>query len=336
VGLRDWRPLLAGAGALIAFAAVLVVFYDLGVNAARPAAPVAVQARRAPAALAAPVQPPAQTFEKLTPAAAQLLNEATPFSKLANPAAKPFAFHAATPLDRGRALTCLTMAVYYEAANQGPDGEAAVAQVILNRVRNPIFPKTVCGVVLQGSQLPTGCQFTFTCDGSLARRPDEAGWTAAAQVAGRALDGYVSTPVGNATHYHTMWVVPTWRLTVVKLVQIGAHIFYRWNGPMGVPGAFTGAYAGNEPAPPAIQGFSTGIPTTAPAVTEPTQVAMATTAPPAPEAKPERVVVVAAAAPAALQAASAAPLSLAKIEPVRSSNFGQAPSATQHLPVVAN
>jgi hypothetical protein len=202
---------------------------------------------------------PPQIFEPLTPAQAVLVNAKLPVSPLPNPAARPFKLQGASSTDHALALTCLTMAVYYEAASQGDDGEAAVAQVVLNRVRNPLFPKTVCGVVFQGSTLPTGCQFTFTCDGSLGRRPSQAGWKRAAAVAGRALDGHVESSVGEATHYHTIWVVPYWQPTVVKVAQVGAHLFYRWSGGLGMPAAFQGQYAGGESPPPQIKGFDTGM-----------------------------------------------------------------------------
>ncbi|HEY2661460.1 MAG TPA: cell wall hydrolase [Caulobacteraceae bacterium] len=215
----------------------------------------------APQAEVAAPAPPAQTYEDLTPQQAALINASIPFSVLPNAAARPFRFPADAANDRARALACLTMAVYYEAASESDEGQAAVAQVVLNRVRHPLFPKSVCGVVFQGSTLPTGCQFTFTCDGSLGRRPSQAGWTRAQKVAQRALGGYVLKRVGEATHYHTQWVVPYWQPTLVKLTQIGAHIFYRWMGGSGLPGSFRGEYAGFEPAPPQISGFDTG-PTT--------------------------------------------------------------------------
>ena len=216
-----------------------------------------------PVVAATPAQPapPAQTFEDLTPQQAALVNASIPFSPLPNPAAKPFRLPTGAANDRARALTCLTMAVYYEAASESDAGQAAVAQVVLNRVRHPLFPKTVCAVVFQGSTLPTGCQFTFTCDGSLGRRPSLSGWAHAQKIAGRALDGYVLKTVGEATHYHTQWVVPYWRPTLVKETQIGAHIFYRWMGGSGLPAAFAGKYAGFEPPAPPIPGFDAG-PTT--------------------------------------------------------------------------
>ena len=190
--------------------------------------------------------PPEFKLRDLTPQQAMLANASMPFSILPNSPAKAFVLKVSDPAEEAHALQCLSAAVYYEAASQGDDGEAAVAQVVLNRLRHPLFPKTVCGVVFQGSQKTTGCQFTFTCDGSLDRPPSPDGWATAERVAERALHGYVFKPVGEATHYHTMWVVPYWSPTLVKLTQVGAHIFYRWSGSGGLPGAFSLAYAGGE------------------------------------------------------------------------------------------
>ncbi len=145
-----------------------------------------------------------------------------------------------------RALTCLNQAIYYEAANESTEGQQAVAQVVLNRLQHPAYPKTVCGVVYQGSQLSTGCQFSFTCDGSLSRAPNDASWQRSRSVAEKALGGFVYAPVGTATHYHADYVFPYWAVTLVKLKQIGAHIFYRMTGPAGSAGEFTGRYTGGE------------------------------------------------------------------------------------------
>ena len=103
-------------------------------------------------------------------------------------------------------------------------------QTVLNRVRHPAFPATVCGVVFQGSERSTGCQFTFTCDGALARQPSAAAWARARALAEQALDGAVDERVGNATHYHTDWVVPYWRTSLDKIAQVETHIFDRWRG----------------------------------------------------------------------------------------------------------
>ena len=141
--------------------------------------------------------------------------------------------------DIARAQKCLTMAIYYEAATEPDAGQRAVAQVVLNRVAHPSYPNSVCGVVFQGSERRTGCQFTFTCDGSLTRQPSRVFWDRAGSVARQALAGAVYAPVGLATHYHTVAVHPYWADSLQKVTTIGAHIFYRWRGSAGMPGAFT-------------------------------------------------------------------------------------------------
>ena len=164
-------------------------------------------------------------------------------------AAAPFRFAAAGGVDRGRALQCLTAAIYYEAASEPHAGQQAVAQVVLNRVRHPAFPGTVCGVVYQGSQGP-GCQFSFACDGAMARhRPSPGGWARAARVAALALVGRVYAPVGLATHYHTYAVTPAWNRSLVMTGAVGAHLFHRWKGWWGTASAFSRRYAGGEPEP---------------------------------------------------------------------------------------
>ena len=161
-------------------------------------------------------------------------------------AALPFTFTALDATSRERAEKCLAEAVYYEAGSEDEDGQRAVAQVVLNRVRHGAFPNSVCGVVYQGSERTTGCQFTFTCDGSLSRIPSHAGWRRALEVARRALDGEVFAPVGHATHYHATWMVPYWASSVAMVGRIGGHIFYSWKGATGSAAAFRQAYAGIE------------------------------------------------------------------------------------------
>lgn len=149
--------------------------------------------------------------------------------------------------DASRALDCLTKAVYYEAGNQSDDGQRAVAQVVLNRVRDRAFPSSVCGVVYQGSARSTGCQFSFTCDGSLNRTPSAAGWERARTVASAALGGSVYAPVGSATFYHADYVSPWWAASMDHVATVGAHIFYRWRGGMERALAFRQRYSGVEP-----------------------------------------------------------------------------------------
>jgi hypothetical protein len=133
-------------------------------------------------------------------------------------------------------------------AGNDDDGQRAVIQVVLNRVRHPAFAKTVCGVVFQGSHRATGCQFTFTCDGALARRYSAASWVAALARATDALDGRVYDPVGVATHYHTDWVYPYWSDSLTKLARVGTHLFFRWPGYWGNADLVSVAYRGGEPA----------------------------------------------------------------------------------------
>jgi spore germination cell wall hydrolase CwlJ-like protein len=199
-----------------------------------------------------PVPPPAPEpliLDPVAPETAIAMNAAIPIAGGYNPAARAFLLRTRSFTDRLRSLDCLTAAVYYEAASESEEGQRAVAQVVLNRVRHPTYPNSVCGVVYQGSERSTGCQFSFTCDGSLARTPSLSGWARARRIAAAALAGSVYAPVGLATHYHTYRVHPHWASSLVKSAMIGAHIFYRWNGGWGGPAAFRQSYAGVEPLP---------------------------------------------------------------------------------------
>jgi hypothetical protein len=200
-------------------------------------------------------------------------------------------------VDRSRALQCLTAAIYYEAASEPDAGQRAVAQVVLNRVAHPAYPKTVCGVVFQGSERRTGCQFSFTCDGSMARVPNRLFWERAETVARAALSGYVFAPIGLATHYHTVAVHPYWADSLAYLGTIGAHRFYRFGGAAGRLGTFRFAYAGGEP----LVGSHAGRASAGEALAE------ATVDPVAVQAAYDAGLKTAGAAPAALAAASPAP-----------------------------
>ncbi|WP_394761183.1 cell wall hydrolase [Phenylobacterium sp.] len=173
------------------------------------------------------------------------LNTLRPFAGLPIRPMRPFVLSADAD-DAARALHCMTQAIYFEAAREPVRGQQAVAQVVLNRLRHPAYPKSVCGVVYQGSARPTGCQFTFTCDGALRWTPQPTLWRQAQEVAKRALAGFVDKDVGSATHYHAVYVIPYWAPTLVKMTQVGQHIFYRWTGPWGEPPAFSGRYEGRE------------------------------------------------------------------------------------------
>jgi spore germination cell wall hydrolase CwlJ-like protein len=138
---------------------------------------------------------------------------------------------------RSRALDCLTMAIAYEAGQEPVAGQQAVAQVILNRTRVARFPSSVCGVVFEGSQRTTGCQFTFTCDGSIRRRLRETTLESARIAAWSVLSGQAPDRVNGATHYHANYVNPYWADTGTRVARIGAHIFYRMPGDAAVSAA---------------------------------------------------------------------------------------------------
>lgn len=175
-------------------------------------------------------------------------NDKLPFSQAAVIAAAPFSAARTAEAERRKAELCMTQAVYYEAGFEPLAGKRAVAQTILNRVRHPAFPHSVCGVVYEGARQPV-CQFSFTCDGALARKPASGAWAEAKAVARAALDGYVEKSVGHATHYHANYVLPRWAPELAKIARIGAHIFYRWPGGWGMPRAFSQNYTGIEAVP---------------------------------------------------------------------------------------
>lgn len=130
--------------------------------------------------------------------------------------------------DMSKAHGCLAEAIYYEARSESFAGQMAVADVVMNRVRSRAYPNTVCEVVLQGSHLSTGCQFTFTCDGSRGVRPRGAAWDRAKLIAAQVLMGFSRPVTQRATHYHTDEVSPVWSASLVETTRIGAHIFYRF------------------------------------------------------------------------------------------------------------
>lgn len=200
-----------------------------------------------------PQLPPPDLLRPLSPDEAERANAERPFVRRPDEPASSFRLSAA-PEHRQRAETCLAQAIYYEAAGEGIDGGRAVAQVVLNRVRHPAYPASVCGVVYQGSERATGCQFSFTCDGSLGRAPGPSAWATARRLAEEALAGRVFGPVGHATHYHANYVLPYWADSLDKAVQVGRHIFYRLRGSVGDRRIFTQRYAGAEPLLPADRG----------------------------------------------------------------------------------
>jgi hypothetical protein len=226
--------------ALIALVALALPLAVVRYAPAPPPRPPRGLAKRPPPRVVPPAElPPVEPveYQALTPDDARAWNAAVPFAPGPNPAARAFVLrHDAA--NAARATDCLAAAVVYEAGDD-PPGQRAVAQVVLNRLRHPAFPKTVCGVVFQGQERATGCQFTFTCDGALRRyTPTPEAWARARTVAAAALAGAVYRRVGYATHYHTDWVVPYWSASLDKIAAVHTHLFFRWTGWWGTPPAF--------------------------------------------------------------------------------------------------
>lgn len=142
------------------------------------------------------------------------------------PAAEP-TVPAQPQVDR-RQHDCLSQAIYYEARGESQRGQIAVAEVIMNRVRSGYYPNSICGVVYQGSHRSTGCQFTFTCDGSLNQRPRGRAWDRAQRVATAVMSGYTRPITQGATHYHTHAVNPVWNSGLVETTTVESHVFYRF------------------------------------------------------------------------------------------------------------
>jgi spore germination cell wall hydrolase CwlJ-like protein len=218
--------------------------------APRPEPPVAVAEAAAPA-LAADA---AAVFDPNAPIAyADPATPATPvdaeaaFRALINPLAKPDVAinwpdpttdHAwvANPIpDSARSSAekrCLAEAIYFEARGEPIRGQMAVAQVVVNRLKNPAYPNTVCGVVYQNRDHYNACQFSFACDGIRDVVRDPVAWSTAQALANAVLDGEAIwlEEVGSSTHYHATYVHPSWANEMQRMAQIGVHIFYRTYG----------------------------------------------------------------------------------------------------------
>lgn len=123
---------------------------------------------------------------------------------------------------------CMAQAIYYEARSETLAGQKAVGEVVLNRVRSKHYPNTICGVVFQGSERSTGCQFSFTCDGSMDIAPKGKSWTRSQTLTDHMMTGLHKPMTARATHYHTTDVNPKWASSVQPTRQIGSHKFYRF------------------------------------------------------------------------------------------------------------
>ena len=235
---RDWKGWLF---LLLAVTAISAVLYANGEKGG-----VRYMARPHPVAPPASVVPQVLPMElaPLTEDDARTANARIPLVIKGFTAARPFVYSGDGDA-RARARDCLAAAMIYEAGDD-TRGQLSVGQVVINRARHPAFPKSICGVVFQGSERTTGCQFTFTCDGALARRYSDAAWVRAQNNAEQMLAGKTDPTVGLATHYHTDWVRPYWSDTLEKIAIVDTHLFFRWPGYWGTPGAFRGAVSGSD------------------------------------------------------------------------------------------
>ena len=249
--LRPWlsHPRETVAAAILSAIGLIALAGTSGATTLLPQFATQAEAEPAPAL----PKPLPTDIRDMAPETALAVNSHIPVAGGPNPSAAPFVFGKASAETRARALECLTSAIYYEAGQESTAGQRAVAQVVLNRVRHPAFPNSVCGVVYEGSTRATGCQFTFTCDGSMARLPVPALWDRARNVAEEMLAGRVYAPAGYATHYHANYVVPYWASSLTKTAIEGAHIFYRWQGGWGRPAAFSDRWSGLEGSPSALR-----------------------------------------------------------------------------------
>lgn len=239
---------------LTVIVAIFAAFAGLLPDRHGPYAPGHPRVHR-PASNALPTPSPEPLiFAAVTPDQARAMNAAIAFAADRGPAAKPFSFRG-DAMARERAVDCLAAAMVYEAGGDDT-GQRAVAQVVLNRVRHPAFPPSICGAVFQGSERSTGCQFTFTCDGAMGRALSPDAWLHARGRASEMLGGAVFHDVGLATHYHTDWVHPVWSAEMDKIARVGTHLFFRWHGWAGTAAASRQGHGGIELAQPRMAALS--------------------------------------------------------------------------------
>ncbi|MEJ0012270.1 MAG: cell wall hydrolase [Bauldia sp.] len=127
-------------------------------------------------------------------------------------------------------VKCLATAIYFEARGEAEKGQIAVAQVVLNRLKNPAYPKTICDVVYQNKNKRNRCQFSFACDGIADRIADKQSWISSQQLARRVINddrNLYLADVGASTHYHATYVKPRWAQGMKKMQKIGRHVFYK-------------------------------------------------------------------------------------------------------------
>ncbi|MDB5536296.1 MAG: cell wall hydrolase [Devosia sp.] len=157
-----------------------------------------------------------------------LASDQLAYARANAPATGAYAAGAVMTAD-AKQLWCLSTAIYFEARGESYRGQVAVAQVVLNRVKDHRYPNTICGVVYQNQTRRNSCQFSFACDGIPERINDEKSWAQAEEIASKVTAGELYlTEVADATHYHASYVRPAWAPRMTKVTQIGLHIFYKF------------------------------------------------------------------------------------------------------------
>ena len=171
----------------------------------------------------------------------------TTVEPMSNGDGKPNYARLIDPKDNARQMRCLAEAIYFESRGEPEQGQAAVAQVVLNRVRSGIYPTTICGVVYQDRNRPFACQFSFACEGKSLRIEEPGPWAVATRIAQEVVTGANFNPrVGEAVNYHANYVAPFWAGYLRKVDRIGNHIFYAMrDGVNWAPGALNGR--GDQP-----------------------------------------------------------------------------------------
>jgi spore germination cell wall hydrolase CwlJ-like protein len=205
-----------------------------------------------------PSRPPVSSGARPTPIAAAPPAVATPLSPRRAPASdglrtialpdSPSRTIAAALTRPTNAVDCLTQAIYYEARSESEEGQAAVAEVILNRARSGRYPRDVCDVVYQRNART--CQFSYTCDGSIGRtRINARSWATAERIARQVHAGQAQALLpARSVNYHANYVAPSWGRRLERVRQIGAHIFYGAALNGGTPGASDDAAVAPRPS----------------------------------------------------------------------------------------
>ncbi len=197
--------------------------------------------RAAPRALdgATPTQPRAIALASATPAPLDLPIQMSVTPSFLQPVSVPAVVAARAPAERPNFIAliaphraqeerCLADAIYFEARGEPEAGQAAVAQVVLNRMVSGLYPSSICGVVYQNRHKRNACQFSFACDGNALRVNDDEAWEVATRIARDVLEGRIyMAHVGGSTHYHADYVRPRWAKYLQKRDKIGAHVFYQ-------------------------------------------------------------------------------------------------------------